>query len=383
MNQTTSGTVLAVVGSPSTQTAVAILACFCIALTMASLAGRIPQQHRTIRIGPASAYVNQRIGWLILGATLLLVGLILIGLMVGDFPISAWDSLKTALWDRDGEHSFIVNTLRFPRVLTAVLAGAALGASGMIFQSLIRNPLVSPDIIGINSGAAIFAVFILASGADVSLLPPAAFAGALGTALLIYLLSWKQGVNGTRLVLIGIGLNAVLGSGITYMQVRFPVERLRNAYLWQTGSLFGASWKDVRLLAIGLTILIPLAIMLTTRLRILQLGDDAAAGLGIRVERVRLALLAVGSGLAAVAVAVVGPLSFVALVVPHVARRIAGNVSSGVLVLTSLLGGVMLLGCDLAAQRLFAPTSLPAGIVTAALGGPYFLFLLFRHNEAA
>ncbi|MEM9204687.1 MAG: iron ABC transporter permease, partial [Actinomycetota bacterium] len=269
-----------------------------------------------------------------------------------------------------------------PRVTVAILAGMCLGMSGAIFQALINNPLVSPDIIGINTGAAVFAVFLLASGRGIEYLPFAAFGGAVGTAAIIYVLAWKRGVSGSRLVLVGIGIQALLSAVITFIQVRFPIERIVAAARWQAGSLFGASWDDARTLLIGLLLLTPTAFVLTQRLRLLQLGDEAAAGLGIRVERDRLALIVVGSGLAAVAVAVIGPLGFVALLVPHMTRLMVGQLTGGTLLLTALIGAGFLLGADLIAQRLFAPTVLPAGVVTGAIGGPYFLFLLARYNRA-
>ncbi|MEM7287705.1 MAG: iron ABC transporter permease [Actinomycetota bacterium] len=342
----------------------------------------IPSRWAEYRRTGLSGLVQVRVLWLALGGVLAVLGLMVVGLIVGDFPISPGDALRTALWDRGGEFDFIVNTLRFPRVTVAVLAGMCLAMSGAIFQGLIGNPLVSPDIIGINSGAAVCAVFILVVGGDVSILPYAAFIGAVSTAIVIYLLAWKRGVSGSRLVLVGIGINSVLTAAITFMQVRYPIERVIAAARWQAGSLFGASWDDARTLAIGLAILMPPAFFLMRRLRILQLGDDAAASMGLHVERDRLLLITVGSGLAAIAVAVVGPLGFVALLVPHLARLLAGNLTGGVLLFTALLGAVFLLGADLIAQRLFAPTILPAGVVTAALGGPYFLFLLARYNRA-
>lgn len=346
------------------------------------VAERIPHRGGGIRAGAISWPVQWRVVWLTAGAALGVLGLTATGLVVGDFPIAAGDALATALWDHDSEYGFIVNQLRFPRVTVAVLAGMCLAASGAIFQALIDNPLVSPDIIGINNGAAVCAVFIIAAGGDVSLLPYAAFVGALGTAVAIYLLAWRRGVSGSRLVLVGIGINAILAAAITFALVRYPIERVVAAARWQAGTLFGASWDDARTLGIGLAVLLPVAVVLVRRLRILQLGDDAAASLGLRVERDRLLLIAAASGLAAVAVAVVGPLAFVALLVPHIARLIAGNLTGGVLILAAMLGGVFLLGADLIAQRLFAPTILPAGVVTGAMGGPYFLVLLARYNRA-
>ena len=300
-----------------------------------------------------------------------ILALAVVGLIVGDFPVPAREAIATAVWDRGSEFDFVINSLRFPRVVVAVLAGICLAVSGALFQALIDNPLVSPDIIGIDTGAAAFAVAVLAVGLDTRWLPYAAFAGAVGTAGLIFVLSWRRGFSGGRLVL------------VTYLLVRFPIERVSAAARWQAGTLSSSSWGDARTLAIGLAVLVPAAFLLIRRLRVMQLGDDMATALGVGLEPSRLAVITVGCGLAAAAVGVVGPLGFVALLVPHVARALAGALSGGVLLLTALLGAVMLLSADLVAQRLFAPTVLPAGVVTAAMGGPYLLFVLRRFNRAA
>ncbi|MCY4164356.1 MAG: iron ABC transporter permease [bacterium] len=312
-----------------------------------------------------------------------ILALAVVGLVVGDFPVPAREALATAIWDRGSEFDFVVNSLRFPRVVVAVLAGICLAVSGALFQTLIDNPLVSPDIIGIDTGAAAMAVAVLALGLDTRLLPYAAFAGAVGTAGLIFVLSWRRGFSGGRLVLVGIGINALLTAVITYMLVRFPIERVSAAARWQAGTLSSSSWGDARTLAIGMALLVPAAFLLIRQLRVMQLGDDTAIALGVGLEPSRLTVIIVGCGLAATVVAVVGPLGFVALLVPHVARALAGAFSGGVLLLTALLGAVMLLSADLVAQRLFAPTVLPAGVVTAAMGGPYLLFVLRRFNRAA
>ncbi len=320
---------------------------------------------------------------LCLGAAAAALALAVVGVVVGDFPVPARRAIATALWDRGGEYDFVVNSLRMPRIMVALLAGACLALSGALFQSLIDNPLVSPDIIGIDTGAAAAAVVILAVGLDLRLLPVAAFAGAAAAAALIFALAWRRGTSGGRLVLVGIGVSALLSAVITYMLVRFPIERVSAAARWQAGTLAGSSWDDVRTLAVGLAVLAPAAFALVRRLRVMQLGDDAAAALGVPLERSRMTVVGVGCGLAAIVVAVVGPLGFVALLVPHVARAMAGTLTAGVLLLTALLGSVMLLSADLIAQRLFAPTVLPAGVVTAAMGGPYLLFVLRKFNRGA
>ena len=370
------------IAMPTLQRSLTVLAGICLTIFLIQLADRIKPRSYTFRWKNISSRIQLRVVWLSLGTIIVITILTGVGLIVGDYPIPALKAIATALWDRNGEYDFIINSLRFPRIIVAILAGMCFASSGLIFQSLINNPLVSPDIIGINSGAAVLAVAILAAGGNIEYLPWAAFLGALLTAALIYLLSWKRGISATRLVLVGIGINSVLGAIITYITIKYPIERVVAAARWQAGTLFGATWDDARTLLIGLLILLPSAFFLTTRLRTLQLGDETAITVGSKIERDRLALLAVASLLAALAVSVVGPLGFVALIVPQAARLLVGSITGGVLIFTALLGGFFLLGADLIAQRLFAPVMLPAGVITATFGGPYFLYLLARYNRA-
>ena len=368
--------------TPTLQRSLTVLVAIILSVILVRLADKIRSRLYTFRWHKISGRIQLKVVWLVAGTLVAIIVLLGTGLIVGDYPIPASKAIATALWDRNGEYDFIINSLRFPRIVVAILAGMCFASSGLIFQSLINNPLVSPDIIGINTGAAVLAVAILAAGGNIGYLPWAAFLGALLTAGLIYLLSWKRGVSATRLVLVGIGVNSLLGAVITFITVKYPIERVIAAARWQAGTLFGASWSDVRTLLIGLSVLLPSAFFLTNRLRILQLGDETAITVGSRIERDRLALLAVASLLAALAVSVVGPLGFVALIVPQAARLLAGSITGGVLIFTALLGGFFLLGADLIAQRLFAPVMLPAGVITATFGGPYFLYLLARYNRA-
>ena len=350
-----------------------------------AVALRWPRQAAIVTTPMRWGGLSARIGWRVVrlgvAAVALTAGLMVVGLVVGDFPVPASRALATALWDRGGEFDFVINSLRFPRVVVAVLAGACLAVSGSLFQSLLDNPLVSPDIIGINTGAATAAVGVLIVGGDATLLPVAAFAGALGTAAVIVLASRRGSLSGARLVLVGIGVNALLVSVNWFLIARFPSGLVGASALWQLGTLDAASWQDVWVLAAGVAVLFPAAFVLARRLRILQLGSDVAGALGVRVESCQVAVIAVGSGLAAVVVAVAGPLGFVALLVPHVARALAGTFTGGVLLLSALLGSVMMLSADLVAQRLFAPTVLPSGIATAAIGGPFLLAILRRYHR--
>jgi iron complex transport system permease protein len=192
-------------------------------------------------------------------------------------------------------------------------------------------------------------------------------------------LTWKGGVDTDRLILVGIGVGAAVAAGITFLTVKYPVEIVRPAEFWLMGSLSGSSWQDVVSLLIAGAILVPTAVMLARPLRTLQLGDDITRGLGVPLERLRLGLIVVGCGLASVSVAIAGPVGFVALMVPHVARMLTGPVSGGVILFTAALGSIFLLGADMIAQH-GLPVSLPVGAITAAVGAPYFLYLLYRSH---
>jgi iron complex transport system permease protein len=316
----------------------------------------------------------------------LLAGLGLIAFTIhvarGEFPIPPAEVLQTLVGAGDRATSFVVLDLRLPRALTAILSGAALGLAGAIFQDLARNPLVAPDVIGITAGASLAAVAVIVLDGPSDLLPLAALGGALVAGVLLYVLAWRGGVQGYRLVLVGIGVAAALEAGVSYLLTRGQIYEVQQAYIWIVGSLNGRGWNHVWPLVAALALLLPAALALSRALEALQLGDDVARALGVGVERSRLALLLVALGLTAIAVAAAGPVAFVAFIAPHVARRISGTVSpAAILPVAAAAGALLLLGADLAGRLLFAPTEIPVGIVTAIVAAPYFLYLLQRANR--
>lgn len=302
-------------------------------------------------------------------------------LAVGDFPVPISDVLATLVGGGSPDSEFIVRTLRLPRGLAALLVGAAFGLSGAVFQRLARNPLASPDIIGVNAGAATAAVFVIVvldgSGNQVTF---GALGGALVTSAAVYLLAYRRGVTGHRLVLVGIGITAMLTSATSYLLTRAEILDAQRAVIWLTGSLNGRGWDHVRPVTIALVVLLPLTIALARQLRLLELGDDCAKALGSRVELSRAALLLAATALAAVGTASAGPIGFVALVSPQIARRLVGGRSLG-LVPAAACGATLLVASDLIGRRVMAPNELPVGIITAILGAPYLLLLLARANK--
>lgn len=304
-----------------------------------------------------------------------------VSLSLGDFKIPVIDVVKTLFGGGDRATEFIVNRLRLPRALTGLLVGTALGLSGAIFQSIARNPLASPDIIGVTYGASAFAVFaIVTLGLTGVAVSAFAIVGAVLTAFIMYVLAWRHGVSSYRLILIGIGIGAIATSITSYLLTKARVEIAQQALIWLTGSLNGRDWSNVRSLAITFVVLLPLMAFLVRQLRILQLGDETAYGLGLRVEVARLGLIVVAVLLAAVATAAAGPIGFVAFVAPPIARRLTR--SPGPAMITSGLLGALVVGLsDLVAQHAFGETQLPVGVVTGVVGAPYLMFLLARANR--
>ena len=337
-----------------------------------------PRLH-AIQLGAVAFRVNLHTLTLILIALAVLAALCCVAMMLGSYRLSVSEVVGSLLGTGNGEGDFIIWRLRFPRTLTVMMLGAALAMSGAIFQGAVRNPLVSPDIIGINAGATLAACFWILTGKPGWALPIVAFGGALGIAALVYALTWRGNISGSRLILIGIGVNAVLSAGVTFLFVRYPVQQVRNALAWTVGSTNNSDWGDVRLLAYSLAVLLPLGIALMWSLRIMQLGDIPARTVGIPLERTRLALIVAGSALSAIAISVAGPIGFVALTTPHIARMLAGPMTGGVFAFAAVVGAIFLLVSDITAQH-FLPVVLPVGVVTAAVGAPYFLVLLYRTN---
>ncbi len=337
----------------------------------------MPRGQVTLRRGTLSARLNTRVLLICLSLLAAVIGLAVFAMMLGTLRIPAMDVIRTIVHYGDDQYDFVVNTLRLPRVLLAMLVGAALAVSGAIFQGLVRNPLVSPDIVGVDSGANLFVAFWLITGLSWAFVPWVAFLGASLAAIVVYGLSWRGNIAPNRLILVGIGVGEALGALTTLLFVTGTIEQVRPAQVWSIGSVYGADWGDVRLMALALAVLLPIAIALMWPMRIMQLGEDSARSLGLGVERTRIIMLLVGCALAAFSVAVAGPIGFVALMVPHMARLIAGPLTGSVLILTALIGSTFLLLADVIGQH-FLPVSLPVGVLTSAIGAPYFLFLLYR-----
>ncbi|WP_422735071.1 FecCD family ABC transporter permease [Micromonospora sp. WMMD729] len=317
-----------------------------------------------------------------LGAALLAAGLSLVAMGSGDYPMGPADVLRALTGGGSAAEQFIVTELRLPRLVTALLVGAALALGGTLFQSLVRNPLGSPDILGFTQGASTGALVMVVVGGGSLALAGAAVVGGLATGLVIYALAWRRGVHGYRLVLVGIGVAAILTGVNGYLLTRAPLMDAARAVLWLTGSLDGRGWANAGPLLAVTAVLTPLVLVgCAPALRMMELGDDTASALGVPVRRVRLVLLTAAVLLVSFAAAAAGPVSFVALVAPHVAKRLTR--APGPNLLPSMaVGAALLVGADLVAQRAFAGHQLPVGVVTGVLGGGYLVWLLAVERRA-
>lgn len=313
-------------------------------------------------------------------AALIVLGYI-VSLLVGQTFYSPAEVLGVILGQDVSGATFTVGRLRLPRASLAVLAGLCFGMGGVTFQTMLRNPLASPDIIGISSGASAAAAFAIVtlsiSGTAVSVV---AIVAGLGVAMLVYALSFKSGVVGTRLILIGIGVAAMLDSVTAYVLSRAAMWDLQEATRWLTGSLNGTSWAQVVPVLIALVVLSPVLLGQSRNLSMSQLGDDTASALGVRVEHSRVILIITAVGLIAFATAAAGPIAFVAFLSGPIAARIVGPGVS-LLVPAALVGALLVLVADFLGQFAFG-TRFPVGVITGVLGAPYLIYLIIRTNRA-
>ena len=304
-----------------------------------------------------------------------------LSLCLGSFPTPPLQVLNALAAPQSSDIAFIIWELRLPRITLAILVGGALAIAGAILQSIVRNPLASPDVIGITSGAALAAVLFLAllsTTFSIHWLPVAAMLGALVSALLVVSLAWKNGISPSRMVLVGIGLAAAMGAGTTLLIVISDDSAAMTAYVWLTGSLYAAQWDDVWGLLPWIVVAVPISLLFARHADAMALGDSVAEGLGVAILRSRLVLLACSVVLAGAAVAFAGGLSFVGLIAPHLAARLVGRNLARLVPASALVGALIVLYADLLGRVAFLPKDLPAGIFVAGIGAPFFVYLLHR-----
>lgn len=329
----------------------------------------------SVRLDVRSAVVVVLLAVAALAASVVLIG-------TGDFEIPAADVVRTLFGGGDAGQEFIINDLRLPRVLVGLLVGGALGLGGALFQSISRNPLGSPDVLGLGQGSTVGAlvtiVVIQGSAVQVAI---GSLVGGLVTGAAIYLLAWKQGVHGYRLVLVGIGISTFAVGVNGYLLTKADLVDAARAVVWMTGSLNGRDWEQVWPLLTLFAVLLPLVLVYARPLRMLEMGDDTAYALGVKVERTRMLLLGAAVLLVAAATAAAGPVSFVALTAPQIAKRLTRAPGPN-LTAATWMGATLLIVADWASQRAFGADQLPVGVVTGVLGGVYLLWLLVSQRKA-
>jgi iron complex transport system permease protein len=335
-----------------------------------------------LRVGGVSAVVRPRV----VGTAVVLAAaaflLFCIGMTVGDYPLSVGEVVAALFSSGDYYDRVVVYDWRMPRALVGLFVGLAFGMSGAVFQTTTRNPLASPDVIGVSAGAttAVVAGIVLGVGAGLGT-QTLGLLGALGSALLIYLLAWQRGTTGYRIILVGIGVSWACTSATSYLLARAKLHEAQQVVGWMVGNLNDSTWAQATPLVVAMAVLVPATVAMSGWLRALHLTDDVAIGLGTPVQLARLSLLVAGVALIAFGTAAAGPVAFVALAAPQIARRLAGTPVPP-LVISGITGAVVLLGSDLLARELLPDTQLPVGVVTGVLGAPFLLWLLARANRA-
>lgn len=316
-----------------------------------------------------------------LGLLAVTFGLFVVTMMVGSYRLSPWQVVSSLLGISGQDNiDFIVRDLRLPLAAAGLGVGLALGASGIVFQKLLANPLASPDFVGISQGAGVAAVTcIIWFNVGAVATSVAALGGALAAGAVIYLLAWKHGITGYRFILIGIGVSEFCIAITGYVISRADLYDAREAMTWLVGSIGQTGSLQLRILLIALVILLPVALILGRWLTALELGDDTAHALGVRVEWARITLLAVAIVLVALSTAAAGPVAFVALISGPIAIRLV-RTGGPVLLPSALVGASLVLGADLVGTHLL-PVSLPTGVVTGAVGAPYLIWLLATVNR--
>jgi iron complex transport system permease protein len=324
----------------------------------------------------------------ILSAIVLAIFIISTG--IGEVIISPLNVMKTLFGFGTEMENLFIFSFRLPRIIIALLVGICLAVAGAILQGLIRNPLASPDIIGITGGGSVAVVvfFMLFSNKNNALtvsiewIPVAAFLGATILGLLVYLLSWKNGSSSMRLVLIGIGLSMLTQSLTTLFMIKGPIYQAAQANVWITGTVYAANWEQVRIMLPVVFILLIISMISVRNVNIQELGDELATGVGSAVQKNKLFLLILSTALTGCAVAFAGAIGFVGLMAPHIARRLVGSSFGSLLPVSALIGALLVMVADLIGRTLFSPLEVPAGVFTAAIGAPYFIYLLFKTRNA-
>ena len=307
---------------------------------------------------------------------------VIVSIGIGSVKIPIETVVKTILNKNPDElTTSIVLNMRMPRALLAVMIGMALGTAGALLQAVMKNPLADPGIIGVSTGASCAAIFVmLLFPTLMNYVPAFAFGGGVVAVVLVYVLSWKNGISPVHIVLSGVAVNAVFGAIVSILSI-LNSDRIQGVLVWMNGSLASKGWTTISQLSPYLLIGLILSLFCISGCNILQLGDEAAASLGSKVTKTRVLVSLCGAFLAGITVSFVGVIGFVGLVVPHITRMLVGSDYRKMLPCTMLMGGTVLLIADTLSRTLFAPIELPVGSIMAIAGGPFFLYLLRKSKR--
>lgn len=334
--------------------------------------------------------INSKTLLVILILVVLIFITLLVSLNMGSFSIEAMDVIKTFLGQGQRNHEIAIFKLRLPRIVIALLVGSALSTAGVILQGVTKNDLADSGILGINSGAALFVVVYIylmngnvyegMSNLTVFTMPIVALVGALFGAFLIYSLAWKGGINSSRLLLIGIGVNIAFTSILTIFQLKFTTQEFNRVMAWTSGSIWGTSWKYVIAVLPFIVIFMGITIYKSKYIDVLNLGDEVSISLGVDVEKQRRRLIIYAVILSGVSTAVAGSISFLGLIAPHIGRKIIGPKHKRLIPVSALIGTLLLLIADTISRNLLAPIEIPVGIVVSIIGVPYFIYLMLVND---
>ncbi|MGX1885571.1 FecCD family ABC transporter permease [Streptomyces sp. NPDC055287] len=346
-------------------------------MTSNAVAGVRPAGYTLVKAGRGRFLLHRRAAAVAGGLALALAGVCVAYLCVGESFVPPGEVLKV-VFGQPSANELVVGTLRLPRMVVGLLVGAAFGVAGALIQTVARNPLASPDIIGISQGASALTVGAMTFGiTSYTVLPYLSVVGGVLAAALVYAFAWRGGLHATRFVLIGIGFAIALRSITHLFLTKGDYLVAQQAQIWMTGSLNGRGWDEAAPLAWVLLALLPATLWAARAQRAVSMDDDTATSLGVRLGRVRLGLVLTGVVLASVATGTAGPIDFVALLAPQIARRMTRTAQIPLLC-SALMGALIVVLADLLARRLLSPTELPVGVLTAAVGAPYLIWLIIK-----